>query len=75
MIYLSKPHGTYAVYNSRHSQGAYDVFRLVPGRSYIGGPPEGDFVGERDHSKDAESFADKLDLINVPHPCNVCEKY
>lgn len=61
MIYLSKPHGTHAVFRSTTSQGAYEIHLLEPGHGYTGGPDRDTFVGERDYLNDAQEWANLCD--------------
>lgn len=71
MIYLSKPNGTYGVFHSRYSQGAYDVHRLVPGRRYggmDGGPGQDTYESTRDTAGAACAHADRLDSESAARP-------
>jgi hypothetical protein len=65
VFYLSKPNGTFGVfYPSRHSQGAFDVHKLVPGHRYGGmggGPSHSTYEGTRDREQQAVELADRLD--------------
>lgn len=65
MIYLSKPHGTHAVFHSRRSQGAYAIHMLIPGHGYVEQPPQWTNCGERDTPSAAYDLADQCDQNRV----------
>lgn len=60
VIYLSKPNGTYGVFHSRTSQGAYAVHKLTPGTFPTKVVAYG-YCGERDSLREACTLADARD--------------
>ena len=58
MIYISKPHGTHAVFEEKKK---LFIARLLPGWGYQSGPQQWSILGERKAPSEAFEYADKCD--------------